>query len=280
VPARTDIGVEAPLALDLTGDFGLGIHAFGVRIAILTDNEEVRQVLNRYTLPWLPRVAAKPHSAHAVFRVTADGDGSTFNVFGNGLVEKAAGLMAVVPALQRLMDEAIIHGQTHLAAIHAGVVAAGGAAVLLPGVSHAGKSSLVAELLRRGAVYFSDEYALLDTKGRVHPYPRALMLRNGRPQQQPALPGEFHAKTANSAADIRLILAVQYDPAGVWAVNPVSQSEGLLILLRNTPHVLAESPWILGPLRQASAGAVCYEGVRGDAGEAAATILNWLRERP
>jgi hypothetical protein len=264
----------------LTGDFGFGIHAFGVRIAIFPESKGVRQFLDRYTLPWLPRVTAEPENAHAVFRVTADSDGSTFHVSGNGAVESAAGLTAVAPALQRLLDEAIIHNQTRLAAIHAGVVAAGGAAVLLPGLSHAGKSSLVAELLRQGGVYFSDEYALLDAKGRVHPYPRALLLRNGRPQQRPALPGEFHAESATSAADIRLILAVHYDPAGTWAVNPVSQSEGLLILLKNTPHVLAESPWIMGPLRQALAGAACYAGIRGDAAEAAAVILDWLRNRP
>ena len=33
------------------------------------------------------------------------------------------------------------------------------------------------ELVRRGCVYFSDEYALIDSQGLVHPYPRALQVR-------------------------------------------------------------------------------------------------------
>src|SRR5690348_5169542 len=63
--------------------------------------------------------------------------------------------------------------------VHAGVVAWKGQAILLPGKSYSGKSTLVAELVRAGATYYSDEYAVLDRRGRVHPYPRPLTLRNG-----------------------------------------------------------------------------------------------------
>jgi hypothetical protein len=30
----------------------------------------------------------------------------------------------------------------------------------------------VAELVRAGATYYSDEFAVLDSRGRVHPFPR------------------------------------------------------------------------------------------------------------
>src|SRR5262249_7648261 len=40
-----------------------------------------------------------------------------------------------------------------------------------------GKSTLVAELVQRGAVYYSDEFAVLDDLGMVHPYRRPLVLR-------------------------------------------------------------------------------------------------------
>ena len=54
--------------------------------------------------------------------------------------------------------------------VHAGVVAWRGRALVLPGTSFAGKTTLVAELVRAGAIYYSDEYAVLDEQGRVHPY--------------------------------------------------------------------------------------------------------------
>ena len=46
----------------------------------------------------------------------------------------------------------------------------------LPGHSFSGKSTLVAALVRAGAVYYSDEFAVLDPDGFVHPYAKALSL--------------------------------------------------------------------------------------------------------
>ena len=54
--------------------------------------------------------------------------------------------------------------------VHAGVVAHGGRALVAPGDSFSGKTTLVRALLAAGATYYSDEYAVLDEAGRVHPY--------------------------------------------------------------------------------------------------------------
>ena len=54
-------------------------------------------------------------------------------------------------------------------AVHAGVVAFAGRAVVIPGPSHSGKSTLVQALVEAGATYLSDEFALLDEAGRVWP---------------------------------------------------------------------------------------------------------------
>src|SRR5256714_4520892 len=61
--------------------------------------------------------------------------------------------------------------------VHAGVVGWKDRAILIPGLSHSGKTTLVEQLIRAGASYYSDEYAVLDERGRVHPYPRALGMR-------------------------------------------------------------------------------------------------------
>ena len=63
--------------------------------------------------------------------------------------------------------------------MHAGVVAWKGKAIVLPGTSHAGKTTLVTALVEAGATYYSDEYAVLDAKGHVSPYARRLSLRDG-----------------------------------------------------------------------------------------------------
>src|SRR5262245_33841798 len=61
--------------------------------------------------------------------------------------------------------------------VHAGVVGWQGKAIVIPGRSFSGKTSLVVEFLKAGATYYSDEYAVLDHRGLVHPYPRLLSVR-------------------------------------------------------------------------------------------------------
>jgi hypothetical protein len=61
--------------------------------------------------------------------------------------------------------------------VHAGVVGWRGRVIVIPGRSHSGKTTLVAEWLRAGALYYSDEYAVFDAMGRVHAYAKPLSLR-------------------------------------------------------------------------------------------------------
>lgn len=62
---------------------------------------------------------------------------------------------------------------------HAGVVEKGGRAVVIPGMSGHGKSTLSAGLALSGWRYFSDEFALIDLETReVIPYPRPVSLKN------------------------------------------------------------------------------------------------------
>ena len=250
---------------------GFGVRAFGCNIRVETACLEARTILERYVLPSLPRVdsADQPDMLVRVARV-----GEQLQLSVDDVVVASAGrAIDLVPALVRVVDEAVIQRLTGLRAVHAGTVVLGGRALLLPGASHAGKSSLVAELLRRGATYFSDEYALIDSEGRVHPYPRPLLLRNGCPEQFPVLAGECNAPVGDAPAPVGWILSLEYQPAGNWSVEAVPQSEGLLTLLRNTPHVLADSADMVGAFQRAVAGATCYAGRRTEAKDAADEIF-------
>src|SRR5207237_2668254 len=61
--------------------------------------------------------------------------------------------------------------------IHAGVVGWKGKAIVIPGKSFHGKTTLTAELVKRGALYYSDEYAVLSEEGMVYPFPKTLSMR-------------------------------------------------------------------------------------------------------
>ncbi|MBZ5724953.1 MAG: hypothetical protein LAP87_08150 [Acidobacteriia bacterium] len=248
---------------------------------MLADCEGTRGVLERYLLPWLPRTAASPKNADAVFRIERGEDGAGFQVRVDGRVAACVStLTEVVSVLQEMMDEAIVQRITGSVVVHAGAVAYGGAAVLLPGSSHAGKSTLVAELLGRGCTYFSDEYALLDGEGRLHSYPRALMMRDSQGEHFPQLAAEWNAATGRHAERVGLVMALEHAPGAAWSVRSVPQSEMVLTLLKHTPQLMADSGNMVSQLARTCAGAECYAGVRGEAADAADRILSLLAQRP
>jgi hypothetical protein len=249
-----------------------GIHAFGCNFHVESTSSEVQTILDHYIFPSLPRQLGSEEPPDILVRVARIAEKLQASVNGVPVVT-ARRSIDLVPALVRVLDDAVIQRMVGLRAVHAGAVLLGGRALLLPGATHAGKSSLVAELLRNGATYFSDEYALLDSEGCVHPYPRPLLLRNGCPDVLPVLADECNASTGDGPAPIGWILFLEYQPDSTWSVAAVPQGEAVLALLRNTPHAWADSPDLVGVFRRAVAGAGCYAGRRGDAVDAAAQIL-------
>ena len=252
--------------------YRFAVRAFGCNILVETSNHEARAILERYVFPSLPRMNTVGGSPDLRLRIVAIAD--RFQMWLDDVaVASACRAISLVPDLIRALDEAVVKRLTNLRAVHAGAVMLRGRALLLPGTTHAGKSSMIAELLRRGATYFSDEYALIDAYGLVHPYPRPLLLRNGCPEQVPVLPEECNASTGNAPAPVGWILSLEYVPGCVWNLAPVPQSEALLTLLQNTPHYLAESADMIEMFQRAVAGAACYAGRRPHAAHAVNEIL-------
>jgi len=98
-----------------------------------------------------------PHPSASAHTVALHGPHSRteFQLFCNQeLIAEEVSLDAL---LDQLGGHLIIHVAEHAPDyifVHAGVVAWRGRAIILPGVSFAGKSSLVAELVRAGATYY------------------------------------------------------------------------------------------------------------------------------
>jgi len=255
------------------------VCAFDCTIRAATSSPQAFAVLSRYIFPPLPRITGAVVQPDIL--ICLDEIGEEFQLLVNGEVMASAGRPESLAAhVVHFLDEAVVKRLTGLCAVHSGAVQWNGRALLLPGATHSGKSSLVAELLRRGATCFSDEFALIDTEGRVHPYPRPLLLRDGGPRQFPLLPEELNASFADAPAPIGWILALEYQSAESWNIAPVPQGFALMTLLRNTPHPLAEVPGMMQAFQRAVAGAACFAGRRHDAVQAADRILVLLGGQP
>jgi len=187
--------------------------------------------------------------------------------------------------------------------VHAGCVVAGGRAILIPGRSHAGKTTLTAALVRAGALYYSDEYAVIDHRGLVRPYARPLSIRTGSAgaagRGLPArarvpvgelggtagrglaartrVPvGELGGTAGRGPAPVGLVAVLRYGQAG-WQVEPASRVEASMHLLQNAVAAQSRPRACLSAIMHATDGARALHGTRGEADEAAQILLEMLR---
>jgi len=161
--------------------------------------------------------------------------------------------------------------------VHAGVVGWRGRALLVPGRSHSGKSKLVAALLRAGATYYSDEYAVLDEHGLVHPYPRQLVIREGHDQLgRRHAPEEFGGRTDATPLPVGLVALARYRPGARWQPRALSRGQALLEMLNHTVPARSRPEAAMTALAGMLPAAAAVKSLRGDATDTAVALLESL----
>lgn len=176
---------------------------------------------------------------------------------------------------QALVMEVATHSPTHLF-VHAGALRYGDRALVLPGLSRAGKSTLVEALVRRGLTYYSDEFAVFQPDGKVTAYPRDLSLRAGgdRPEPVRIEPRQLGWKPEFEPVRLGWMLDCRY--AGRQSFQAITAGEGLLSLFSNAVAARTRAEALFHSLSRALVGARSLRGVRSEAESAADWIIQWL----
>ena len=260
----------------------LRFESFGVRLEVRVDEPALLAAVEAILPPgWRP---AENGDVAARFSIEPFGDG--YEVLHDGTpmaygAERAIALH-ILDAQLRLVVAVNAPG---VAFVHAGVVAVGDRAVVLPGRSFAGKTTLVAELIRRGATYLSDEYAVLDEAGLVLPYPRPLSMRTPEALERtretwakktPA--SELGARVAQDALPVGVIAATTYRPGATGHPERRSRAQGAILLLSHAHAARTDSQRVMRIASRACAGAVVLEGERGEAAQTAQALLAQLSD--
>ena len=169
----------------------------------------------------------EPQPGDRRFALDRTEDGA-YEVLDEGVVQ------ARTPALEnalaflryRLFDYAVHHARDRLF-VSAGVVGCEGRAIVLPGPTRVGKTMLVAALLRAGAVYYADDWAILDAGGLVHPYPtRLFRLGDGKVTAE-----SLGAVQGESPIPIGLIALTTFEEGGSWNPRPRTLGQGVMMLV-------------------------------------------------
>jgi hypothetical protein len=164
--------------------------------------------------------------------------------------------------------------------IHCGVVGWRGRAILIPGRSCYGKTTLVTRFLAAGATYYSDEYALLDRHGRVHPYARPLQIR----RQHGSL-----AQTAVKAEDLQgsggigrepiepaLMLCCRYRAGSGWRPRQITAGAAALELIRFSFTAYRSPESAFHAASETASRLTAWRGCRGEAERVVEWALNRL----
>jgi hypothetical protein len=219
-----------------------------------------------------------------LFSLIAGDEGRARGVRRLSLLYSGATLLARTPDREAALDALASHVELYVAErsprcvfVHAGAVGWRGRAVVIPGRSLSGKTTLVAELIKAGADYYSDEYAVLDREGLVHPYARPLAVREGagcKRSRRP--PADFGARVGAAPLPVGMVVVSRYEEGARWRPRRLSHGGGLLEMLANTVSARLSPARVMNALSRVVAEADLLAGSRGDAARAAEAILRRL----
>lgn len=257
------------------------LDSYGARIGVSANEAAVADRLHRM-MPFGATIERDP-AVDTLYTLTLRESGFADGT-GHAHLERDGSVLFSGPgdvdgALRAL--EADLHFQVALNArgvlfVHAGVVGWKDRALVMPGRSMTGKSALVAALVRLGAAYYSDEYAVLDAEGLVHPYPRALSLRTPSGQVVRTAVEALGGSVGEGALPVGMIVATTYRPGARWRPRRLTTGQATLRLIDNTVLAGRYPDLALRTMTRAASGALALSGSRGEAERVARRLLQRL----
>lgn len=264
---------------------GISFTSYGVRVGVRVNRPEVLPGLQKHFPPgWRPSAAAV---VDRLYSLVAGGEGSRRGVRRMSLLYGDIERVGRTPDYDRIVQTFESDLRQYIAGaarrrtfVHAGAVGWRGRAVIIPGSTMSGKTTLVAELVRAGADYYSDEYAVLDARGRLHAFPKPLSIREDVTYRQTPLPVEsLGGKAGSKPLPIAMVLLNEYRRGARWRPRRLSAGRGIMSLLAHTVGVRRDPEVALTTLERVVSGAAVLKGARGEAREIAVSILEQLEER-
>ena len=275
--------MKEKLALREEFDRKLVFESFGARILLESSSQELLEMAlktARKALVGNIRVIENPEESQMSYRFgfKFDEDG-VWSLHENGVQTNYGGSAFIFfKFFDSMLRLRVGENAVNRVFVHAGVVAWKGRAIVVPAKSYKGKTTLVAELIRNGAEYYSDEYALLDEIGLVHPFPRELAIRDvhySSPDSRVSA-SRLGGKTGVKPISIGAVLFTEYQERARWDPKSLTIGQGIVETIPHTLPVHLNTKFSLEVLNKAFKGAIIAKSFRGDAKHACPEILAFL----
>jgi hypothetical protein len=227
--------------------------------------------------------SADPTEHHYTLREVDDSSDSLELRLDGSRVQVLTDAARLVATLVRDVTRHALEDCPHLT-LHAGGVEQAGVGVVLPGVMEAGKTTLVAGLVRAGFDYFTDEAVALDRSTlEIHPYPKPLSIDRGAwplfPELEPhavatdddprdgqwQVPVEaIRPGAVGEPCRVDVIVFPRYERGARTSLEPLRRAEALVELAKNTFEFDVQARTALDLLAEVVRGRECYRLPMGD----------------
>lgn len=279
---RLKLGLPSTRQVDRLGwAAGAAVESFGLRIGLRTSvPEAIATAAER--LP--PGRLLSTGRVDLLYSLSVGGSGPRPGMRRSHLLYCGAMRIARSLDLASVLDCFESHARLLVAArsrrgvfLHAGAVAWQGRAIVLPGASRSGKTTLVAELVKAGAGYLSDEFAVI-RGDRVVPYPKTLSVRDPREQgrQKPLGVSALGGRQERQPIPVGLVVLAEFERGTPWRARTLPPGRALLSLLAHAVPARIAPREVLAALGTLVRSAPVLRARRGEAREAARRILAWM----
>ena len=274
-----DLPSSMPKLARLPWEAVLAVEAYGVKLGIQVSPSDALTLLPAYLPPqW--RLSTSPDVDYLCSLIlggtrTAMGKSRYYRLYGGSsrLVRTLNG-DAMWRTLASTLAFQVALRTPSWVFVHAGVVAWRNQGIVIPGRSYSGKTTLVKALVEAGATYYSDEYAVFDSDGMVHPYPKPLNIRQPAGEQAIATSvEEIGGKVGQDALRIGWIVDTIYCAGSQWRPKPVAPENAFLRLFDNTVVAKIDPERVFPVLRHVARQSHALHGKRGEAKEVAEQLL-------
>lgn len=255
-------------------------QSFGVKIGIESAEDiDIRSVINKFRIAlkydFTEIAKDQVEFSYLIRRNPRD----IFELVKNGKIFHRSGVEEMIlDLLESQVRITIAEFAVEKVFMHAGVVGWKGNAIIFPGKSFFGKTTIVAELVKRGAEYLSDEYAVVDENGFVYPFPKMLSLRGiiDDFRQVDMAVEDLGGIASEKKLPVGMVLFTEYNSEAKWNPVKLSMGEGLMEMIPHTIPIRNNPKFSLNVLNKIVNRAIISKTQRGEAEIFAEIILDFF----
>lgn len=279
---NTEIALESGQKINNHFKQQVFIESFGVKIGIVSKQAEAIEAVRKTIAENFPACVAEIEETEVNYQYLLVWNKSEKDsLYKNGAIlysrTKRANLLDFfVSEIRRTIAEFAV-GRVF---VHSGAISWKGKAILFPAKSFHGKTSLTAAFVKRGAIYYSDEYAVLDDEGFVHSFAKPLSIRGEIDEYtQVEYPVEkLGGVAAREKTRVGMVLITEYKPSARWNPQILSPANGIMEIIKHTVPIRNDPAFALKVLDKVAAQALIVKSKRGDVSKSVDQILEFFEK--